>query len=158
MDEHQFNGYLMPFDHQGGMQNLDSLTNRLRLVTVRITMTGSLASARSTSLSTRPSTSPRRAAKRASCRRQFSCSEFRTRLRCRLSNFRQTARSSSLCETAGSFSAADRERLRAAATDVIKKTVLPAYRKLDKYFNKKYLPAARDSIGLSASAERQRLV
>jgi prolyl oligopeptidase len=27
---------------------------------------------------------------------------------------------------------------------------VPAYRKLDKYFNKKYLPAARDTIGLSS--------
>jgi prolyl oligopeptidase len=48
-----------------------------------------------------------------------------------------------------SFAPGDRERLRAEATDVIEKTVLPAYRKLDKYFNKKYLPAARASIGLS---------
>jgi prolyl oligopeptidase len=49
-----------------------------------------------------------------------------------------------------SIPAADRERLRAEATDVIEDTVVPAYRKLDKYFNKKYLPAARDTIGLSS--------
>jgi prolyl oligopeptidase len=48
-----------------------------------------------------------------------------------------------------SFAAAERERLRAAATEIIEDTVLPAYRELDRYFNKKYLPAARDSIGLS---------
>jgi uncharacterized protein (DUF885 family) len=45
-----------------------------------------------------------------------------------------------------SFAAAERERLRAAATEIIEDTVLPAYRELDRYFNKKYLPAARDSI------------
>jgi prolyl oligopeptidase len=49
-----------------------------------------------------------------------------------------------------SIPAADRERLRAAATEALEDEVLPAYRKLDKYFNEKYLPAARDSIGLSA--------
>jgi prolyl oligopeptidase len=48
------------------------------------------------------------------------------------------------------FSAADRERLLAAAVHVIEKTVLPAYRKLDRYFNDRYLPATRDSIGLSS--------
>ena len=31
VDEHQFKGHLLPFDHQGGIQNLDIMTNRLRL-------------------------------------------------------------------------------------------------------------------------------
>jgi prolyl oligopeptidase len=48
-----------------------------------------------------------------------------------------------------SFSAADRERIRAAATKTLEDSVLPAYRKLDRYFNTRYLPAARDSIGHS---------
>jgi prolyl oligopeptidase len=46
--------------------------------------------------------------------------------------------------------AAERERLRAEATRVIENTVLPAYRELDRYFNERYLPATRDSIGLSS--------
>ena len=53
-------------------------------------------------------------------------------------------------EHAGSFPADDRERLRARATEAIEDQVLPAYKKLDRYFNQTYLPAARDSIGLSA--------
>jgi prolyl oligopeptidase len=43
----------------------------------------------------------------------------------------------------------DQERLRAEALDTIQKTILPAYRKLDRYIEQKYLPASRDSIGLS---------
>ena len=35
VDAHQFHAYLLPFDHQGGIQNLDTITNRLRLVTVK---------------------------------------------------------------------------------------------------------------------------
>jgi len=52
-----------------------------------------------------------------------------------------------------SFSAADQERLRAAATDTIQDEVLPAYRKLDRYFHETYLPAARASIGVSELPE-----
>ena len=48
------------------------------------------------------------------------------------------------------FSTADRERLRAAAAEVIEDTVLPAYRELDDYINKTYLPATRESVGLSS--------
>jgi uncharacterized protein (DUF885 family) len=43
----------------------------------------------------------------------------------------------------------DRERLQARARDTIRDTVLPAYRRLDRYFSNTYLPASRDTIGLS---------
>ncbi len=48
-----------------------------------------------------------------------------------------------------SIPASERERLRSAASETIEDDLLPAYRKLDKYFNTRYLPASRDSIGLS---------
>ena len=35
VDGHQFNGHLLPFDHQGGIQTLSNLTNQLRFVTVQ---------------------------------------------------------------------------------------------------------------------------
>jgi prolyl oligopeptidase len=44
----------------------------------------------------------------------------------------------------------EQQRLRTSAHDTIESVVLPAYRKLDRYFNDTYLPACRDSIGLSA--------
>lgn len=34
VDAYQFNNHLMPFSHRGGVQNLDNLTNSLRLTTV----------------------------------------------------------------------------------------------------------------------------
>jgi prolyl oligopeptidase len=49
-----------------------------------------------------------------------------------------------------SISAEDRQRLREMALATIDEIILPAYRKLDRYFNDKYLPASRESIGLSA--------
>jgi len=52
-------------------------------------------------------------------------------------------------EMPDSISAEDQERLRALARETISETVLPAYRELDKYFSGTYLPASRESIGLS---------
>jgi len=52
-------------------------------------------------------------------------------------------------ELPGTFPAADQARLKATARSTITETVLPAYRKLARYFSEIYLPASRASIGLS---------
>ena len=49
-----------------------------------------------------------------------------------------------------SFLPASRSVCARHATETIEDTVLPAYRELDRYFNRTYLPAVADSIGLSA--------
>jgi prolyl oligopeptidase len=150
VDAHQFMGYLLPFDHQGGVQNLDSLTDRLRLVTVQdyddwlvrlskldvvVEQTIDLAEkGRKEGL-----VSPAILMQRIPAQIAVQVVEFPADS----PFFRPFA------ALPDSFAPDDRERLRAEATDVIEKTVIPAYRKLDKYFNKKYLPAARASIGLS---------
>ena len=150
VDEHQFKYFLLPFDHQGGIQNLDGMTNRLRLVTVKdfddwiarldkiddvIDQTIELAEKGRKEGMVAPAILMQRIPAQIAVQVvEFPAdSPFFTPF-------------ASLPE---SFSATDRERLRAAATDVIETSVLPAYRKLEKYFNKKYLPAARESIGLS---------
>ena len=45
--------------------------------------------------------------------------------------------------------AAERERLVTAARAAITTTVIPAYRRLQKQFNERYLPATRQSVGIS---------
>lgn len=45
---------------------------------------------------------------------------------------------------------ADQERLRDAARQVIDDSIVPAYRRFERYFNETYLPASRDTIGASA--------
>jgi prolyl oligopeptidase len=52
-------------------------------------------------------------------------------------------------EMPDSISDPDQQRLRETARETIAETVLPAYRELDKYFSRTYLPASRESIGLS---------
>jgi prolyl oligopeptidase len=48
------------------------------------------------------------------------------------------------------ISAKDQERLRAAAVKTIEDTVVPAYRTLARYFDRTYLPATRETVGLSS--------
>ena len=150
VDEFQFNGYLMPFSQRGGVQTLDGLTNQLRLVTVEdyddwlarlgkiddvIDQTIALAEAGRKAGLTAPRILMDRLPDQIAVQVVDVASDSPF--------FKPFA---SLPE---GFAPADRERLRAEATDVIEKTVLPAYRKLERYFNETYLPAARASIGLS---------
>ncbi len=44
--------------------------------------------------------------------------------------------------------AAERERLGAAARDLIANTVVPAYRRFDQFFRDQYLPACRTTVGI----------
>ena len=48
-----------------------------------------------------------------------------------------------------SFSDEDRERLQTSAVRTIERTIVPAYRRLARYFNETYLPETRESVGLS---------
>ncbi|HSD68293.1 MAG TPA: DUF885 family protein, partial [Woeseiaceae bacterium] len=49
-----------------------------------------------------------------------------------------------------SIPAAEQERLRTSAKEIIEKSIVPAYRKFSRYFNDTYLPASRDSIDASS--------
>ncbi len=150
VDEFQFNGHLMPFSQRGGVQSLDNLTNQLRLVTVAdyddwlarlgkldtlIDQTIARAEAGRKSGMTAPRVLMERLPDQIAVQVVDSASD---------SPFFKP-----FASLPDGFSPADRERLRAAAVETIEKTVLPAYRKLQRYFDRTYLPAARDSIGLS---------
>lgn len=151
VDAYQFNNHLMPFSHRGGVQNLDNLTNSLRLTTVEdfedwlariskiddvIEQTIALAEKGRKSGYMAPKILMQRIPKQLS----LQVVEIAT----------ASPLFMAFENMPDSISAADRERLRADAMEIIEDKVLPAYRKLDRYFNKKYLPAARESVGLSA--------
>ncbi len=48
-----------------------------------------------------------------------------------------------------SIPAAEQERLRARARTIIEDDIVPAYREFSRYFEERYLPAARETIGAS---------
>ncbi|MDH3611847.1 MAG: DUF885 domain-containing protein [Gammaproteobacteria bacterium] len=150
VDSFAFNGHRIPFNQRGGVQNLDNSTNSLRFATTQdyddwlarlgkidevIAQTIELAEKGRKS----GQVSPRVLMQRIPDQIAAQLVEDPE-----LSPFYKV-----FAEMPDSVPDEDQERLRALARETITKTVLPAYRKLDKYFSRTYLPASRESIGLS---------
>jgi prolyl oligopeptidase len=150
VDEYQFSGYLMPFSQRGGVQNLDNLTNQLRLVTVEdfddwLARLGKIDEVVDQTIALAD-----KGRKSGIVAARILMQRIPDQIAAQLVEFpADSPFFKPFADLPESFSAADRERLRAAATEVIEETVLPAYGKLDRYFNNTYAPAARESIGLS---------
>ena len=150
VDRFKFNGHLIPFYQRGGVQNLDSNTNGLRFVTVKdyedwlarlgkidvvIGQTIDLADAGIKAGLVSPRILMQRIPNQIAAQLvdDAEASPF----------FKVFA------EMPDTIPAADQQRLRAEARSTIEQTVLPAYRELNEYFNDTYLPASRETIGLS---------
>jgi len=151
VDEHPFNEHLIPFTHRGGIQNPENVTSQLRLVTVEdyedwlarvqkldVVIDENIALAEEGRK--RGIVAPKILMQRIPDQLALQVVEFAS----------DSPLFKAFEDMPDSIPAADRERLRAAATDALENEILPAYRKLNKYFNEKYFPATRDSIGLSA--------
>ncbi len=150
VDQFKFSGHLIPFYQRGGVQNLDSNTSRLRFVTVKdyedwiarlgkidvvIEQTIDLADAGIEAGLVSPRVLMERIPHQIAVQIVDDPED---------SPFWKV-----FAEMPGTISDEDQERLRAMARTAIAETVLPAYRNLDEYFNETYLPASRDTIGLS---------
>jgi prolyl oligopeptidase len=151
VDEHQFKDYLMPFSHRGGIQGLHNITNQLRLETVEdyddwlsrldkirilVDQEIDLAEAGRKSGYMPP---------------RVLMERIPEQLKLQVVEYASESPFFAVFENMPeSISAADRERIRAQASATLEKSVIPAYKKLDRYFDDQYLLATRDSVGLSA--------
>ncbi len=151
VDEYQFSDYLMPFEHRGGIQNVESVTNQLRLVSIEDYEDWLARIEQLDDVIDQTIKLAEEGRKQGIVPPKILMQRIPDQLALQVVDF---AADSPLFKAfqymPDSISASDRERLRAAATDVLEDDILPAYKKLDRYFNQKYLPAASDSIGLSA--------
>jgi len=150
VDAYQFRGHLLPFFHRGGVQNLENITNQLRLVTTR-DFDSWLARMDKIDVVIDQQIDLAEAGRKVDI---VSPKILMQRIKPQLAlqivdNPEESPFYRAFANLPDSVSAEDRERLRASAIKTIQKTILPAYRKLDRYFNDKYLPASRDSIGQS---------
>jgi prolyl oligopeptidase len=150
VDEFEFNGHLMPLHHRGGAQTLDNATNsiplttledyedwlsRLQQIDVVIDQTIELAE---------------RGRKSGIMPPKILMQRIPNQIAAQLVDDAEASPFfSAFIDLPGAFSQQDQARLRATARTTINETVLPAYRKLDRYVSETYLPASRDSIGLS---------
>jgi uncharacterized protein (DUF885 family) len=151
VDKYQFGGYLMPFAHRGGIQSLHNVTNQLRLETVQDFDDWLARLGKIEVLIEQTIDLAEKGRKSGFMPPRILMERVPKQLAMQVVDYASESPFFAVFETMPeSFSAADRERIRAAATDTLEDSVLPAYKKLDGYFNTRYLPATRDSIGHSA--------
>jgi prolyl oligopeptidase len=150
VDSFAFNAHLMPFNQRGGVQNLDNNTNSLSFVTVKdhedwIARLGKVDVVIKQSIDR-----AEKGRKSGIMSPKVLMQRIPDQISVQLVEDPETSPFYKVfAEMPDSIPDQEQQRLRALARKTITETVLPAYRKLDKYFSATYLPASRESIGLS---------
>jgi prolyl oligopeptidase len=150
VDTSAFSGHLLPFYQRGGVQNLDSNTNSLRFTTVKdyedwLARLGKIDVVIEQTIAL-----AEKGRKAGMVSPQTLMQRIPAQIAVQLVDDPEASPFYKVfAEMPDDIADEDQERLRALARDTISETVLPAYRKLDKYFSGTYLPASRESVGLS---------
>ena len=151
VDAHQFNGYLMPFSQRGGVQNLDNQASYLRFDTVGDFEDWLARLDKIDTVVDQTIDVANRGIEKGFVLPRVLMERIPGQIAVQLVEDGVDSPFYRTFETMpGAITAKERERLRAAAIETIEDTVVPAYRKLARYFDNTYLPATRDSIGLSS--------
>lgn len=150
VDAHPFGAHLMPFSHQGGLQNLESTTNRLRLVTVDDYADWISRMAKVDRLVDQHIELAEAGRKAGLVSPAVLMQRIQPQLARQLVDSPEESPFYRVfADMPSSISSDEQERLRTLVATTIEKTILPAYDTLSRYFTREYLPASRDSIGLS---------
>ena len=150
VDEHQFKGYLLPFNQRGGVQNLDSQATYLRFETVGDYEDWLARLAKIDTVVDRTIEVANRGIDQGFVLPRVLMERIPEQIAVQLvENGEDSPFYRTFVTMPDSIAAKEQERLRAAAIKTIEDTVVPAYRELARYFDKTYLPATRESVGLS---------
>ena len=151
VDAHQFSGHLMPFSQRGGVQNLDSQASYLRFDTVGDFEDWLARLDKIDTVIDQTIEVANRGIEKGFVLPRVLMERLPDQIAAQLVEDGVDSPFYRTFETMpDSIPAKDRERLRTAAIKTIEDTVVPAYRKLARYFDKTYLPATRESVGLSS--------
>jgi uncharacterized protein (DUF885 family) len=149
IEEHRFREYLLPVNQRGGVQSADELAELLRFQTVR-DYEDWLARLRALPRYLEQTEALMREGVRA---RKLWPREVLKRVPAQLDKqVVERAEESPFFLPFKNFpadiAAGERERLTLAAQEAITKSVVPAYRRFRDFFNKEYLPASFDRVGI----------
>ena len=151
VDEHRFEGFLMPFSQRGGVQNLDNQANYLRFESVQdfedwLERLGKIDTVIDQTIEAAD-----RGIEKGLVLPRVLMERIPEQIAVQLVENGEDSPFYRTFETMpDTIPAKDQDRLRATAIKRIEGTVVPAYRKLARYFDKTYLPATRESVGLSS--------
>ena len=151
VDGMTFNGHLMPLHHRGGVQNLDSDTNYLTFASVNDYEDWLVRMGKVDEVIEQTINLAERGRKAGYMPPKILMERIPGQLAAQLVDDAEASPFYAIfVEMPSSIADDDQQRLRSMARDTIAKNILPAYRKLARYFSDTYLPACRDSIGLSS--------
>jgi prolyl oligopeptidase len=149
--EHRFEGFLMPFSQRGGVQNLDNQANYLRFDTVQDFEDWLERLDKIDTVIDQSIEAADRGIEKGLVLPRVLMERIPEQIAVQLVENGVDSPFYRAFETMpDTIAVKDQERLRAAAVDTIEDTVVPAYRELARYFEKTYLPATRESVGLSS--------
>ena len=150
VDSFAFNGHLIPFNQRGGVQNLDNNTNSLNFATVRDYEDWLARLSKVDVVIEQTIDRAEKGRKSGMMSPKILMQRIPDQIAVQLVEDPETSPFYKIfAEMPDSIPDEEQQRLRALARETITETILPAYRKLDKYFSATYLPASRESIGLS---------
>ena len=146
-----FNGHLIPFSQRGGVQNLENTTSSLRFSTIKdyddwLARMGQVEEVIEQTIDR-----AEKGRKTGYMSPKVLMQRIPEQIAAQLVDDAEASPFFKIFEELpDTIPAAEQVRLKATARSTITETVLPAYRKLARYFSETYLPASRESIGLSA--------
>lgn len=150
VDRHRFRGFLLPFSHRGGVQTLNEDTRTIPQSTVRDYEDWLARMAQIDTVIEQTIDLAERGRREGIVPPRVLMERIPAQIATQLVEVGTESPFYEFFEDLpDSFSEADRARLREQAVDTIESTVVPAYRRLARYFEQTYLPASRESIGLS---------
>ena len=150
VDLFKYNGHLLPFYQRGGVQNLDNNTNSLSFKSVKdyedwLARMGNVDVVIDQAIDL-----AEKGRKAGLMSPKILMQRIPNQIAAQLVDDPEASPFFRIfAAMPDSISDQDQQRLRAIARETIAATILPAYRDLDRYFSGTYLPASRNSIGLS---------
>ena len=146
----RFRTYLMPVHHRGGVQNLESTAETLRLATVSDYENWLERMAGVETYIEQTMDLQERGRRAGYMPPAILMQRVPDQIAAQLvENAEESPFFSAFGNMPDSIPADEQERLRQRATAIIDNEIVPAYRRFSRYFTDTYLPASRDSIGAS---------
>ncbi len=151
VDAYQFKAYLLPFSHRGGVQTLNQTALRLRFSTVQDYEDWLVRMSKVGTVIEQTIDRAERGRKDGYMAPAILMQRIPNQIATQLTEIgTDSPFYEEFLEMPAAINDEDQQRLRASAVATIEKIVIPAYRGLARYFEKTYLPASRESIGLSS--------
>ena len=150
IDGFRFKNYLMPISQRGGVQSLESTAETVRLANVQDYEDWLVRMSQVEKVIEQTMALQEEGRKNGFMPPRVLMERIPAQIDSQLVEDAQTSPFYiAFADMPETIDAEDQARLRAAATEIIDGSIVPAYREFDRYFNETYLPAATESIGAS---------